>query len=715
MPRYCGVSAALPSARTLLIASVAIATFLVYSSHYALILGTTRQQQVNRELDVPEQRRQISSPVDSSLFVGNEEQRKQQCRCEKECKRCLKRAYSAAAERTSQDNEDGGGEQESENGARAPDADPGGGSDADATSTTSARCEAAKMSVNGEYQQSVYILKRSGSAGAGRKEAAAAATGTGKHNKDTILWPFSFIKKYCDIPGMIQAETTGDGGGGDGGFVFEHSHGRLYHPTAAAPYRATGPYITFENSSVETRGQVQCIDGAESVPRSQRDDRVNSYFYPTQIAQFGLKHYSRLKSQGEIRSWLLLDDGKGSGKKRWIGSSKVSYADGTMRFRTAGFSTEDTGHEDRLHMDTKSMKPTDKSSPYHPSILMAQVQLGEQAAITVRLRVLFYNQKTMPSTVHTLHYVSKSAVPHISKPIHCDKASREVYHHLGDDSGQWRTVVRDLAVDVMKGIAMCQGVKRKSSLADFITSVHVQSVQLHGTGSLRQLSLNSSAHERMFMSAAGWFVRNQDAHGGWPIPVKRQMSRGMSPLQPGWKSAMAQGQAISLLVRAYDHTHKEEFLDAAAKAIEPFKHLSKDGGVRAVFMDQYVWYEEYPTSPALFVLNGFISSMLGLYDLAEVMKDARGQQAAVAAQRLFDAGFKSLHALLPLYDTGSGSIYDLRHFMTRQAPNVVRAEYHVTHINQLATLTSIFPDDEQLKTFYQRWLGYHNGHRVSRN
>eukprot|EP00117_Sycon_ciliatum_P004398 scpid47716/ scgid0470/ D-glucuronyl C5-epimerase; Heparin/heparan sulfate:glucuronic acid C5-epimerase len=159
----------------------------------------------------------------------------------------------------------------------------------------------------------------------------------------------------------------------------------------------------------------------------------------------------------------------------------------------------------------------------------------------------------------------------------------------------------------------------------------------------------------------------------------------------------------------------QEFLDAAAKAIEPFKHLSKDGGVRAVFMDQYVWYEEYPTSPALFVLNGFISSMLGLYDLAEVMKDARGEQAAVAARRLFDAGFKSLHALLPLYDTGSGSIYDLRHFMTRQAPNVVRAEYHVTHLNQLATLSSIFPDDEQLKTFYQRWLGYHNGHRVPRN
>ena len=35
------------------------------------------------------------------------------------------------------------------------------------------------------------------------------------------------------------------------------------------------------------------------------------------------------------------------------------------------------------------------------------------------------------------------------------------------------------------------------------------------------------------------------------------------------------------------------------------------GGVVAEFLSSLPWYEEYPTSPPTFILNGFIYSLLG--------------------------------------------------------------------------------------------------------
>lgn len=73
---------------------------------------------------------------------------------------------------------------------------------------------------------------------------------------------------------------------------------------------------------------------------------------------------------------------------------------------------------------------------------------------------------------------------------------------------------------------------------------------------------------------------------------------------------------------------------------------SAKGGVRAVFMNSLVWYEEYPTVPSSFVLNGFIYSLLGLYDLSVV--DGKASEAA----KLYNDGLQSLKAMVSLYDTG---------------------------------------------------------------
>ena len=40
--------------------------------------------------------------------------------------------------------------------------------------------------------------------------------------------------------------------------------------------------------------------------------------------------------------------------------------------------------------------------------------------------------------------------------------------------------------------------------------------------------------------------------------------------------------------------------------------------------------------------------------------------------------------MLPLYDNGKGSNYDLQHFIKRKAPNRARWDYHTVHIQQVS-------------------------------
>ena len=173
---------------------------------------------------------------------------------------------------------------------------------------------------------------------------------------------------------------------------------------------------------------------------------------------------------------------------------------------------------------------------------------------------------------------------------------------------------------------------------------------------------------------------------------------------------MGQGHALSVLARAYHHSGGDNlYLNSALAGLWPFNVASSDGGVLANFLGRIPWYEEYPTQPASFVLNGFIYALLGLYDLSVVAPSASQQ-----ATQLFRQGMVSLKQLLLLYDTGSGTTYDLRHFMLGTAPNLARWDYHATHVNQLLLLATI-DHDPLLTATAERWIGYMSGKRAAHN
>jgi heparosan-N-sulfate-glucuronate 5-epimerase len=114
---------------------------------------------------------------------------------------------------------------------------------------------------------------------------------------------------------------------------------------------------------------------------------------------------------------------------------------------------------------------------------------------------------------------------------------------------------------------------------------------------------------------------------------------------------MAQGQGISLLVRAYLETGRQEYLETAICAARALHHSITEGGVTWKLDPQTYFYEEIPTNPPTSILNGHFFALWGLFDL---------ETAGVSEfHGLWEAGVNGLKMLLPRFDVVFRSSYDL--------------------------------------------------------
>ena len=296
-----------------------------------------------------------------------------------------------------------------------------------------------------------------------------------------------------------------------------------------------------------------------------------------------------------------------------------------------------------------------------------------------------------------VHYVFSNTL------ISCD--GKNVFYGLGENRrGKWIHFARDVNMDLLKGIALkCSKLRKNKELV-------LVGVSIRGHGWIDNVTLSSAAHMDHFINAANWFVNHQDSRGGWSIQVVRKLIPDIMELPPGWYSAMAQGHAMSTLVRAYIRTKNPVYLRTAEKGLDLFEINSAQGGVKAKFADTYDWYEEYPTTPSSFVLNGFIYSLFGLYDLKQV---ARGDSLTLVT-KLYEEGMKSLKAMVLMFDSGSGTFYDLRHISVGLAPNRARWDYHTTHISQMLQLSKMDSDPIFTRTA-KRWQDYMKGRRSPHN
>lgn len=212
----------------------------------------------------------------------------------------------------------------------------------------------------------------------------------------------------------------------------------------------------------------------------------------------------------------------------------------------------------------------------------------------------------------------------------------------------------------------------------------------------RWISEKSDGHLEQFLMLTDWLVHNQCSRFGvggvWPVPYPVDVYR----LPAGWISALVQGQAVSALVRAYRATGNVKYLAAAEAAIAPFEVEVSQGGLRNYDDEGNLFFEEYPTASPSRVLNGFISSLWGLYDFAICTGNC-------LVQTMFADGMRTLRTSLHLYDMGYWSRYSLFH--SRGFSNVASPYYHKEHIAQLRA-THLLTDDASLARVADRWEKY---------
>jgi hypothetical protein len=116
-----------------------------------------------------------------------------------------------------------------------------------------------------------------------------------------------------------------------------------------------------------------------------------------------------------------------------------------------------------------------------------------------------------------------------------------------------------------------------------------------------------------------------------------------------WVSSLAQGTALQALSRAATRLNRrEQVFPVTSRGLGIFATPAPEG-VR-VPAGAGVHYAQYSFEPRLRILNGFIQSLVGLYDYGRLAIDDR-------AKALYAEGELRARQEVPTYDTGAWSLY----------------------------------------------------------
>ena len=206
----------------------------------------------------------------------------------------------------------------------------------------------------------------------------------------------------------------------------------------------------------------------------------------------------------------------------------------------------------------------------------------------------------------------------------------------------------------------------------------------------------SKEHFEKFMLSANWLVDNLEKNKfGFKVWMHYFDFEYRDTLKSPWYSGLAQGQGISLLVRAFKETNKTIYKNAAYDALEVFKVSVDSGGVNYCDSDGNNWIEEYIVSPPTHILNGFMWGLWGVYDFSVFFDDEN-------IRTRFNDYTNTLKKNIDSYDTGYWSLYE--HSGTR-LPMIASLFYHKLHIVQLQvmfklTSKSIFIEKAKIWEIY---------------
>lgn len=219
----------------------------------------------------------------------------------------------------------------------------------------------------------------------------------------------------------------------------------------------------------------------------------------------------------------------------------------------------------------------------------------------------------------------------------------------------------------------------------------------HGLGNYNLWQRHSDPQRRQkFFLMADWLCshleKNRDGFSVWNHHFDWEYR---DTLKAPWYSALAQGQGISLLVRAHKESGDQQYLESAARAFASFQHSTDEGGVAFTDESGDLWFEEYIVSPPTHILNGFIWALWGVYDFFLATREA-------SPQELFSRGVRTLLHNLERYDLGFWSLYEQS---GTRLPMVASSFYHQLHIVQLRIMHRL-TGEAKFVDVADRWHSY---------
>lgn len=183
------------------------------------------------------------------------------------------------------------------------------------------------------------------------------------------------------------------------------------------------------------------------------------------------------------------------------------------------------------------------------------------------------------------------------------------------------------------------------------------------------LSTNEQKYIDQFYLCVSWALLNQDNNGGWDISA---FAGNNSPY-----GSMALAEGASLLVRAFSISKDEIYYKAAKRAIDLMLLPLSEGGT-SLYLDGDLYLMEFMDLPC--VLNGWIFSIFGLYDLLLTSEEQKYRNA-------YESTLNTLKRHIFDFDNGYWSKYDNKKM-------IASPFYHKLHIAQLSALVLIDNCDE---------------------
>ena len=156
-------------------------------------------------------------------------------------------------------------------------------------------------------------------------------------------------------------------------------------------------------------------------------------------------------------------------------------------------------------------------------------------------------------------------------------------------------------------------------------------------------------HQKSLLNCLNWLIANSEVFKD--SVVWRNAENTHYHLEKGWISAMYQGQAISLFLRAAQMFEDETYIKLSKDIFMFFKYDYSEGGVKRIDNSGNIWFEEYPTDPPSFVFNGFVYTIFGILDYYRFTKDQE-------AKDLYDSCIETVEKNIHKYDRFYWTLYD---------------------------------------------------------